>query len=168
MVNPDRDDIDQETEEASNRSPDPDPALPSPTRRKPIIVNDVSAGSAEDDPVSNGDRSDGARRIRPPRKEGPKPVGDLEGKQQFQGKRAGDRYVRVVRQQRDDFERAGPGHLVATPDTMRSRGPVARGLNKTKRVLIGAPLTTASAAHERLTKVKALAVLSSDALSSVA
>ena len=39
---------------------------------------------------------------------------------------------------------------------------------KVKRLLIGAPLTTASAAHERLTKVKALAVLSSDALSSVA
>ncbi len=34
--------------------------------------------------------------------------------------------------------------------------------------MIGAPLSTASAAHERLTKVKALAVLSSDALSSVA
>ena len=34
--------------------------------------------------------------------------------------------------------------------------------------MIGAPLTTAAAAHERLTKVKALAVLSSDALSSVA
>ena len=35
-------------------------------------------------------------------------------------------------------------------------------------MLIGAPISTAAAAHERLTKVKALAVLSSDALSSVA
>jgi len=37
-----------------------------------------------------------------------------------------------------------------------------------KRFLIGAPLRTEQAAHERLTKVKALAVFSSDALSSVA
>ena len=37
-----------------------------------------------------------------------------------------------------------------------------------KRLLIGEPLATAAAGHERLTKVKALAVLSSDALSSVA
>ncbi|MCL5045255.1 MAG: APC family permease [Actinobacteria bacterium] len=37
-----------------------------------------------------------------------------------------------------------------------------------KRILVGAPLSTAQAAHERLTNFKALAVLSSDALSSVA
>lgn len=37
-----------------------------------------------------------------------------------------------------------------------------------KRLLIGAPLHNEAAAHERLTKVKALAVFSSDALSSVA
>ena len=37
-----------------------------------------------------------------------------------------------------------------------------------KRILVGAPLSTAQAAHERLTNFKALSVLSSDALSSVA
>ncbi|MBV8085173.1 MAG: APC family permease [Chloroflexi bacterium] len=37
-----------------------------------------------------------------------------------------------------------------------------------KRILIGQPLPSAQAIHERLTKLKALAVLSSDALSSVA
>src|SRR5207248_2267147 len=37
-----------------------------------------------------------------------------------------------------------------------------------KRFVIGEPLATAAAGHERLTKLKALAVLSSDALSSVA
>ena len=37
-----------------------------------------------------------------------------------------------------------------------------------KRLIIGEPLATAAAGHERLTKIKALAVLSSDALSSVA
>ena len=37
-----------------------------------------------------------------------------------------------------------------------------------RSVLLGAPLASSRAAHERLTKIKALAVLSSDALSSVA
>ena len=37
-----------------------------------------------------------------------------------------------------------------------------------KRILIGRPLRTAEAVHERLTNAKALAVFSSDALSSVA
>lgn len=37
-----------------------------------------------------------------------------------------------------------------------------------KRTLLGMPLPTSQAPHERLTKVTGLAVLSSDALSSVA
>jgi len=93
---------------------------------------------------------------------------DLSGKQQIQGSHAGDRYVRVIRNQGDDFERAGPGHLVATEEAMEARGSVGRGYGRVKRVLIGAPISTAEAGHQRLTKVKALAVLSSDALSSVA
>ena len=51
---------------------------------------------------------------------------------------------------------------------LEARGTVGRAFGKVKRIVIGAPLTTAQAAHERLTKAKALAVLSSDALSSVA
>lgn len=51
---------------------------------------------------------------------------------------------------------------------MEARGSIGRAYQKVKRVVIGAPLATAAAAHERLTNSKALAVLSSDALSSVA
>src|SRR2546422_2684297 len=40
--------------------------------------------------------------------------------------------------------------------------------DRLKRLLIGAPIATAQSEHERLTKFKALAVLSSDAISSVA
>lgn len=108
------------------------------------------------------------RTVRPPRKPTSRVQADLVGKQQIQGKHLGDRYVRVVRQQSDDFERAGPGHLVATEEAIEARGSVGRAFLKVKRTLIGHPLTTSAAAHERLTKVKALAVLSSDALSSVA
>lgn len=107
-------------------------------------------------------------KIKVPKDEGPRPVGDLTGKQEIQGKLKGDRYVRVIRQHGDDFQYAGPGYLVATEESMEASSPLARGFTKVKRVLIGKPLTTASGAHERLSKVKALAVLSSDALSSVA
>ncbi|MGH2550011.1 MAG: APC family permease, partial [Thermomicrobiales bacterium] len=109
------------------------------------------------------------RVVKPPRKSGgPKAQPDLVGYQQLQGSHPGDRYVRVVRQQSDDFQRVGPGHLVATEDSLESRSGFGRVLGRVKRKVIGVPLSTSMAAHERLTKVKALAVLSSDALSSVA
>ena len=84
------------------------------------------------------------------------------------GRLPGDRYVRVHRVQTDDFQRAAPGYLVATEEALEARSGAGRAFGRVKRTLIGAPLTTAAAAHERLTKLKALAVLSSDALSSVA
>lgn len=109
------------------------------------------------------------RVVKPPRKSsGPKAQPDLVGYQQLQGSHPGDRYVRVVRQQSDDFQRVGPGHLVATEESLESRGGFGRTWGRIKRRVIGPPLSTAMASHERLSKVKALAVLSSDALSSVA
>ena len=109
-----------------------------------------------------------SQRVRAPRREGPRTQGDLVGKQGIQGRLLGDRYVRVCRVQSDDFERAAPGHLIATEEALEARGPAGRAFGRVKRTVIGAPLSTAQAAHERLTKPKALAVLSSDALSSVA
>jgi hypothetical protein len=94
--------------------------------------------------------------------------GDLVGKQGLQGHLLGDRYVRVCRVQTEDFERSAPGRLIATEEALAARGPVGRTFGKIKRTVIGRPLSTAQSAHERLTNVKALAVLSSDALSSVA
>jgi amino acid transporter len=108
------------------------------------------------------------KRVRAPRREGPRVQPDLVGKQRLQGTHPGDRYVRVCRVQGEGLERSGPGHLVATEADLAARGPAGRAFGRLKRAVIGAPLTTAAAAHERLTKAKALAVLSSDALSSVA
>ena len=169
MANPDRESHDQETNPASETELI-EPADSPPQKRKPRIRDDRPARSIEQiDPVDplQVNAEDHHKRIRP-RRPGSKPFVDLSGKQQVQGKLSGDRYVRVIRQQGDDFERAGPGHLVATEESMQVSGPIKSKLVHVKRVLIGQPLTTASAAHERLTKTKALAVLSSDALSSVA
>ncbi len=102
------------------------------------------------------------------RRPGSRLQGDLSGMQEVKGSHIGDRYVRIVRQSGEGFERSGPGYLVATEQANEARSSFGRGMRRLKRVVIGAPLATAASAHERLTNSKALAVLSSDALSSVA
>src|SRR5260221_2807959 len=81
-----------------------------------------------------------------------------------QGSLPGSEYIRFVRPSRPAFRRLGYGLLEATEVTEAPHGVLGR----IKRLLIGAPIPTARAEHERLTKFKALAVLSSDAISSVA
>ncbi len=94
-------------------------------------------------------------------------TGELEQLQMQAGQHPGDRYVRRVRPPRSRFRRLGPGHLEALRGTLEPASPAGRLFAHLKHVVIGSPLSTAAAIHERLTKVKALAVLSSDALSSV-
>ena len=78
------------------------------------------------------------------------------------------RYIRVVRAGSRGFDRLGPGLLQATPSAAAPSGGLARWRAQARNALIGSPLNTSQSIHERLTKIKALAVLSSDALSSVA
>jgi amino acid transporter len=84
------------------------------------------------------------------------------------GSRPGERYVRIVRPRRQGFERVAPGWLQATPRASEPRTGVARRVARFRRRLLGNPLETRHFAHQRLTKVMALAILSSDSLSSVA
>src|SRR5579885_1820388 len=91
---------------------------------------------------------------------------DLAARQMVQGRLPGDRAVRVGRP--GAFKRRGRDVLVATDRAYEAKPGVGRLLDRAKRLLIGEPLASTEAHHERLTKVKALAVLSSDALSSSA
>jgi len=84
------------------------------------------------------------------------------------GSRLGDERVRLVRPTLRAFRRVNTGLLEATEAAQMPRNRRERVLYAIKRLLIGAPIATALAEHERLTKFKALAVLSSDAISSVA
>lgn len=93
---------------------------------------------------------------------------DLTATEVAHGKRPGDVYIRHQEPYRRFFHRVGPGHFVATPETDRPEHRLEKGYRALKRVLIGRPLETAAEAHERLTKVKALAVFGSDAISSSA
>jgi amino acid transporter len=80
------------------------------------------------------------------------------------GSRPGDESVRLVPPHLRAFRRVRGGLLEATKVTLIPRNRSER----LKRLLIGEPIATAQAEHERLTNFKALAVLSSDAISSVA
>ncbi|MDQ2682853.1 MAG: APC family permease [Chloroflexota bacterium] len=129
--------------------------------------NPASPVNLASDPAGDGDERPRIKRVRV-RRDTPKINPDLSGTQTVKGSHPADSYVRVVRSQGGDFERTGPGHLVATEEALSPEGTLGKGYTRVKRIVIGAPLSTDQAGHERLTKVKALAVLSSDALSSVA
>ena len=93
---------------------------------------------------------------------------DLTESEVRHGKRPGDVYVRYEQPFHHIFRRVGPGHFVATTESDRPAHPVEKGYRALKRILIGRPLETAAEIHERLTKVKALAVFGSDPISSCA
>jgi amino acid transporter len=78
--------------------------------------------------------------------------------------RPGDLVVRIHRPKFEGFRRAGPGRLEARAELERPRGPAGM----LWRLLVGEPIPSALEHQERLSKKKALAVFSSDALSSVA
>jgi len=66
------------------------------------------------------------------------------------------------------FASSRPGELLATQFAGRPHHPIRRLGHRLARALIGPPLATTSLVEERLSRPVALAVLSSDALSSVA
>src|SRR5947209_10683641 len=78
--------------------------------------------------------------------------------------RPGDAVVRVTRPKFTGFARRGAGRLEASLTLEEPRG----AWGKLWRVLVGTPIHSELEINERLTKKKALAVFSSDALSSVA
>jgi amino acid transporter len=95
-----------------------------------------------------------------------RPVRDEGWRQAQRGSKPGDRYVRAYRPR--GFQRREPGYLVPRPGAGEPKSPVGKAFQSTKRSLIGSPIASEKEHEERLTKTKALAVLSSDALSSVA
>ena len=76
----------------------------------------------------------------------------------------GNEYIRFVYPRQPTLRRVRRGVIEATAAAEAPHGVWGR----IKRVVIGSPIPTSRAVHERLTKFKALAVLSSDVISSVA
>jgi amino acid transporter len=84
--------------------------------------------------------------------------------ERVKGTRPGNVAIKVYRPEFEGFERRGRGRLEARVEIETPKG----AFGWLRRFLIGDPIHSAMEQHERLDKKKALAVFSSDALSSVA
>ncbi len=92
----------------------------------------------------------------------------IGGREPLRGNKPGDRRVRVERPQSPYFRYTGKGVLTAKPAANAPTTPVGQALERTRRAVIGRPLSNEEEIGERLSKTKALAIFSSDAISSSA
>lgn len=92
----------------------------------------------------------------------------IGGRQPLRGHKPGDRRVRVERPQARYFRYTGKNVLTAKAAASAPTTPTGRAFERVRRVLIGRPLASEEEAGERLSKTKALAIFSSDAISSSA
>ena len=151
---------------------------PSFIRRKRPDVGDLGSPAPEPEPEGESQRpvekdkppaQQPSDRIVVPRQERDRrdsPV-DVELREVRWGKTSRGAYLRVVPAQRR-FTRVGAGHIEATRVGSRPVGRIERIVQSLKGTVLGSPIATAQSINERLTKLKALAILGSDPLSSSA
>jgi amino acid transporter len=92
----------------------------------------------------------------------------IGGRRPLSGRKIGDRRVRVERPHAAYFRYSGPGQLRARESASAPTTPAGRAWARVKAILLGRPLASEEEIGERLTKKKALAIFSSDAISSSA
>jgi len=92
----------------------------------------------------------------------------IGGRRPLQGRKPGDRRVRVERPHAALFRWSGPGHLTAKEAASAPATGRGRLFARAKSLLLGRPLASEEEIGERLAKKKALAIFSSDAISSSA
>ena len=92
----------------------------------------------------------------------------IGGRRPLQGQKPGDRRVRIDRPHAALFRWTGPGQLTAKEAASIPTTHGGRLVARAKAVLLGRPLANVEEIGERLSKKKALAIFSSDAISSSA
>src|SRR4051812_16098736 len=92
----------------------------------------------------------------------------IGGRRPLQGRKPADRRVRVQRPHAPYFRYAGPGQLVAKAAAHEPKTALGRAWARVRKVAIGRPLASEEEIGQRLSKKKALAIFSSDAISSSA
>jgi amino acid transporter len=92
----------------------------------------------------------------------------IGGRRPLQGRKPGDRRVRVERPHSALFRWTGPGQLTAKEAASVPKTATGRAFARAKALLLGRPLASEAEIGERLSKKKALAIFSSDAISSSA
>ncbi len=91
-----------------------------------------------------------------------------EGPKQLKGRKLGDRRVRIERPHSAYFRYTGEGNLVAKEAASVPRTKAGLLLARFRGILFGRPLSIHEEITERLSKAKALAIFSSDPISSSA
>ena len=92
----------------------------------------------------------------------------IGGRRPISGRKPGDKRVRVERHHSPYFRYTGPGQLTAKAAASVPTTTMGRGLARLKHTFIGRPLANEEEIGQRLSKTKALAIFSSDAISSSA
>ncbi|HEY7131219.1 MAG TPA: APC family permease [Candidatus Limnocylindrales bacterium] len=92
----------------------------------------------------------------------------IGGRRSLQGRKPGDRRVRVERPHAALFRWTGPGQLTAKDAAFVPTTKTGQLYARAKALLLGRPLASEEEIGERLSKKKALAIFSSDAISSSA
>jgi len=92
----------------------------------------------------------------------------IGGRRPLRGRKPADRRVRVERPHAPYFRYMGPGTLVAKQAANVPLTPTGRFFARVRGVVFGRPLSNEEEIGERLSKTKALAIFSSDAISSSA
>jgi amino acid transporter len=96
------------------------------------------------------------------------PTGDLLERRYVQGRLPGSRYVRILHPSSGEFRREAPGHLVATERVLDRQGSAGRLADQLRRALVGERIANEREIHERVGRLKGLAVFASDNISSSA
>ena len=94
-------------------------------------------------------------------------MGEQQGSP-IKGRKLGDRRVRVERPHAAYFRYTGPGQLTAKQAATVPASAGGRLVARIKGIVLGRPLSSEEESEERLSKKKALAIFSSDAISSSA
>jgi amino acid transporter len=92
----------------------------------------------------------------------------IGGRRPLQGRKPGDRRVRVERPHAPYFRYTGRGQLTAKEAASAPTSPTGRAFAAVRGFFFGRPLASEEELGERLSKTKALAIFSSDAISSSA
>lgn len=135
--------------------------------REPPEKQQPESPAPAEEPPERAQRQDAARVVVPRHERGDAtPSGlDIELREVRYGATSRQAYLRVVPRQRR-FKSVAPGHIEATKLASRPTGRMARVFAAAREAALGGPLAASQAIHERLSKMKALAVVGSDPLSS--
>lgn len=140
----------------------PPPAAPSPRPEEPD-----SSHAAPPSAAVNGAGAE-AQRAEAPAVPDTRLAPDLKVGEVRRGAKPGTRYVRVTRAAERPFLRTGAARWRATIVAERPHSRLGLFFFQLRHLVFGDPLANSRGIEERLSKVKALAIFSSDALSSSA